>query len=50
MVDEALMLDRLSKEDVARTIDSLRLTDAGDIKELLTRDEYEKGVARWGTF
>ena len=50
MVDEALMLDRLSKEDVERTIDSLRLTDAGDKKELLTREEYEKGVPRWGTF
>ncbi|MBQ7945224.1 MAG: hypothetical protein IJ280_00715 [Bacteroidales bacterium] len=50
MVDEALMLDRLSKEDVERTIDSLRLTDAGEKKELLTKDEYEKGVAKWGTF
>ena len=49
MVDEALMLDRLSKEDVERTIDSLRLTDAGEKKELLTKDEYEKGVAKWGT-
>lgn len=50
IIDRKAVTGKYSKEDVERTIDSLRLTDAGEKKELLTKEEYEKGVPRWGTF
>lgn len=45
----SLMLDRLSDEDVARTIDSLRLTAEGTPNEVLTQDDYKQRT-EWQVF
>lgn len=39
-VCESLMLDRLSQEDIERTIESLRLTSEGSIEKVLTEEDY----------
>lgn len=41
-VNESLMLDRLSEEDMKRTIDSLRLTQKGTSQESLTQKEFKE--------
>lgn len=48
-VSEALMLDRLSEEDIQRTIDSLNLKTEGKSEEVLTADDYKKHTA-WQKF
>ena len=41
-VSKALMLDHLSKEDIKRTIDSLRLTKEGTPQRELTEEDFNK--------
>lgn len=41
LVCSALMLDRLSEDDIKRTIDSLRLTAKGNAPAILTKEDYE---------
>lgn len=41
-VNEALMLDRLSEEDILRTIDSLKLSENGTSQTELTEDEFKQ--------
>ena len=41
-VNEALMLDKLSQEDVQRTVDSLRLSEIGTPQPELTEDEFKQ--------
>lgn len=41
-VCESLMLDRLSQEDVERTIESLHLTSEGSEEKVLTEEDYNK--------
>ncbi len=48
-VSEALMLDRLSEEDIQRTIDSLNLKTEGTSEEVLTADDYKKHTV-WQKF
>ena len=45
-VCEALMLNRLSDDDVQRTLESLRLTLEGTPQEVLTQDDY-KAATTW---
>ena len=45
-VCDALMLDRLSDDDVQRTLESLRLTLEGTPQEVLTPDDY-KAATTW---
>ena len=45
-VSDALMLDRLSDDDVQRTLESLRLTLEGTPQEVLTQDDY-KAATTW---
>jgi len=40
-VCEALMLERLSEDDVKRTIDSLELTEKGDPQQFLTEEDFK---------
>lgn len=50
-VREDLMLDSLSKEDLARTIDSLLLTTDGSPLEVLTKEDYDNNKAlEWQDF
>lgn len=42
LVNEALMLDKLSEEDIRRTIDSLQLKEEGIIQKTLTEEEFEQ--------
>ena len=48
-VYEALMLDRLSDEDVQRTIESLKLSPEGRPQEILTHEDYKKH-SEWQKF
>lgn len=45
-VSTALMLERLSDDDIKRTIDSLHLSDVGEAFPLLTEDQY-KDSTEW---
>lgn len=47
-VNEALMLDRLSNDEIMRTIESLRLSSDGTPQKIVTLDEYMKG-RQWGS-
>lgn len=44
-VCESLMLDRLSQEDVERTIESLRLTSEGSKERVLTEENYNRDIS-----
>ena len=48
-VCEVLMLDKLSDEDVARTIDSLKLTTEGEPQHVLTIEDYKQHT-EWQEF
>jgi len=47
-VNEALMLERLSRDEIMRTIESLRLSSDGTPQKIVTLDEYMKG-RQWGS-
>ena len=49
IVCESLMLEKLSDDDVRRTIESLRLTDDGTPQEVLTMEEYRQHT-EWQEF
>lgn len=51
-VREELMLDSLSEEDLARTIDSLHLTAEGTPLDVITKEDYDnnKGALEWQEF
>lgn len=50
-VKEELMLDSLSEEELASTIDSLHLTTDGTSLEVLTKEDYDKNSAlSWEEF
>ena len=49
IVCESLMLEKLSDDDVRRTIESLRLTDDGTLQEMLTMEEYRQHT-EWQEF
>ena len=51
-VRKDLMLDFLSEEDLARTIESLHLTIEGAPLEILTKEDYDnnKGTLKWEEF
>ena len=40
MVDEALMLDKLSEEDIKRTLESLSLSEKGEPAEGITKEDF----------
>lgn len=44
IVNEALMLDKLSEEDIKRTIDSLHLTEEGTKPKMFTEEDLEHQV------
>ncbi len=44
-VCESLMLDRLSQEDIERTIESLRLTSEGSKEKVLTEENYNRDIS-----
>lgn len=44
MVYDALMLEKLSDEDIKRTIDSLALSDQGEPAEGITKEDYENNT------
>ena len=44
-VNNALMLGELSKEDVQRTIESLRLSEIGTPQSELTEDEFKQKIS-----
>lgn len=48
-VSNALMLDRLSDEDVKRTIESLGLTTEGERQNIITEEDYKKHT-EWQSF
>ena len=48
-VSNALMLDRLSDEDVKRTIESLGLTTEGERQSIITEEDYKKHT-EWQSF
>lgn len=48
-VSKALMLDRLSEDDVKRTIETLRLTTEGEQQRTITEEDYRKHT-EWQSF
>lgn len=46
-VNEALLLEQISENDVLRTIDSLRLTPNGTPQEVLTKEEYKSQLSNF---
>lgn len=48
-VCESLMLERLSNDDIERTIDSLHLTSEGSKEKVLTEDDYNRHT-NWQEF
>ena len=48
-VCKELMLDRLSNDDIKRTVDSLRLTAEGEPERLLTQEDYDRHM-QWQEF
>ena len=48
-VYEVLMLDKLSEDDVKRTIDSLKLSEDGIPMEMLTMEDYKEHT-EWQEF
>ena len=47
MVYDALMLEKLSDEDIKRTIDSLALSDQGEPAEGITKEDYENNTGMY---
>ena len=48
-VNEALMLERLTRDDILRTVESLHLSFDGTPQQIVTMDEYRKS-REWGSF
>ena len=44
-VKDVLMLDRLPKEDIERTIESFHLTSEGSIERVLTEEDYKRDIS-----
>lgn len=47
MVYDALMLEKLSDEDIKRTIESLALSDQGEPAEGITKEDYENNTGMY---
>lgn len=47
IVYDALMLEKLSEEDIKRTIDSLALSDQGEPAEGITKEDYENNTGMY---
>lgn len=47
MVYDVLMLEKLSDEDIKRTIDSLALSDQGEPAEGITKEDYENNTGMY---